>query len=72
MQKILICIALILTIIGGLNWGAHAAGFNLVENTVGPLSNYVYYIVAAASLTTLVFYVRGDLKCSPKEETKKE
>lgn len=67
-MNVLLCLFLILTIIGGLNWGAHAMNYNLVELAVPAYANYVYYLVAVASLITLLGLMRGTIKCGSKEE----
>lgn len=72
MMNILFCLALILTIVGGLNWGAHAANYNLVDMVVpAPYNNYVYYIVAASALLVLVGLFSKKIVCV-KEEKKEE
>jgi uncharacterized membrane protein YuzA (DUF378 family) len=74
MMNILFCVALILTIVGGLNWGAHAANYNLVDMVVpAPFNNYVYYIVAASALLVLVGLFTKKIVCvkEEKEEEKK-
>jgi uncharacterized membrane protein YuzA (DUF378 family) len=68
MMQILLCLFLILTIIGGLNWGAHAAGYNLVELAVPAFANYVYYLVAVSSLIVLVSMLQGNIKCVATKE----
>ena len=72
MMNILFCVALILTIVGGLNWGAHAANYNLVDMVVpAPYNNYVYYIVAASALLVLVGLLSKKIVCV-KEENEEE
>ena len=72
MMNILFCVALILTIVGGLNWGAHAANYNLVDMVVpAPYNNYVYYIVAASALLVLVGLFSKKIVCV-KEENEEE
>lgn len=67
MMQMLLCLFLILTIVGGLNWGAHAAGYNLVELAVPAFANYVYYLVAVASFVVLISMMQGNIKCVAKE-----
>lgn len=46
-------IAFILLIVGGVNWGLHAIGYNLVDMLLGEgstLSMVVYLLVAAAAV----------------------
>lgn len=68
MMNLLVCISLILTIIGGINWGAHAFNYNLVEMAVPAFANYVYYLVALASLVTLISLMQGNIKCVSNKE----
>jgi uncharacterized membrane protein YuzA (DUF378 family) len=52
-MNFLYTIALLLVIIGALNWGAHAANFNLVTKLVGNIpyaEKAVYYLVALAGV----------------------
>lgn len=51
--KMLYTIALVLVLVGALNWGLVALNkdYNVVEMTVGnDIAVYVYYVVAAAAL----------------------
>lgn len=51
-------IALVLAIVGSINWGLTAFGFNVVEKVLGSgaLANIVYYLVGLAGLY-LIYYV---------------
>lgn len=74
-MNILLCLTLILTIVGGLNWGAHAANYNLVDMVVpAPFNNYVYYLVAASALVVLLAWLMGNISCtkSDKDDKKKD
>ena len=57
-------IALILVIIGGLNWGlVGLLDFNLVDAIFGagsPLSRIIYILVGLAALYMIYFTVRAD------------
>jgi len=54
-------IALILTIIGGLNWGLVSFNFNLVETIFGSmpwLVTLVYLLVGLSALWTAVIFTK--------------
>jgi uncharacterized membrane protein YuzA (DUF378 family) len=69
-MQILFVVLLYVTVIGGLNWGFHAAGMNLVEklaNAVGgdqakSVENGVYYLVALCALAVGGLYAYHLLK----------
>lgn len=42
-------IAYVLLIVGGLNWGFVALGFNLVAGIFGPISRLIYLLVGVAA-----------------------
>ena len=50
-------IALILLIIGGLNWGLVGFGYNVVETIfgAGTLANIVYWLVGLAAIYTIYY-----------------
>jgi len=56
-KSVLDWIALILLIIGGLNWGLVGLGYNVVEKLlgVGTITNIVYWLVGLAALYTIYF-----------------
>jgi uncharacterized membrane protein YuzA (DUF378 family) len=65
---ILIALCLTLTIVGALNWGTTAYGYNLVELVAGKdtaFSKVVYSLVAVAALGLVVslFTKKLKLKC---------
>lgn len=65
---ILIALCLTLTIVGALNWGTTAYGYNLVELVAGKdtaFSKAVYSLVAVAALGLVVslFTKKLKLKC---------
>jgi uncharacterized membrane protein YuzA (DUF378 family) len=70
-EKILCMIALILVIIGAVNWGASALKFNLVSKTVGSgdennknkYENAVYILVALAGVYVAVQLALGKIVC---------
>ena len=51
-----------ITVVGALNWGFHATGYNLVEKLAGAVGgesaktveNSIYYVVAACGLAAAV------------------
>lgn len=64
-KKIAFIIVFYITVIGALNWGLHACGWNLVEKIAGAVGgdsaktveNAIYYIVAACGLAAGVMYM---------------
>ena len=72
-MNLLLCLTLLLTVVGGLNWGAHAANYNLVDMVVpAPFNNYVYYLVAASALVVLLAWMMGNISCNKAEEEEKK
>jgi len=64
-KKILDIIALILVIIGGLNWGLVAFGTNVVDMLLGAgstLAMAVYILVALAALYTITILLEKTKK----------
>ena len=63
-KQILFIVLFYVTVVGALNWGLTAAGFNLVEkfaNAVGGdnskmVEDVIYYVVAACGLVAAVMY----------------
>ena len=63
-KKIAFIVVFYVAVVGGLNWGFHACGMNLVEklaNAVGgenakSVENGIYYLVAACALAAGVMY----------------
>ena len=51
-------IALVLVIVGGLNWGLYAFGYNLVEMLLGsiPILEQVVYILVALAAVYLIYF----------------
>ncbi|MBI2663634.1 DUF378 domain-containing protein [Candidatus Woesearchaeota archaeon] len=51
-------VALVLVIVGSINWGLAALGFNVVELVLGSglLANIVYYLVGLSGLY-MIYYV---------------
>lgn len=68
-EKILCLTALILVIVGALNWGLHAFGFNLVDSlddlfkAKGYLAKIVYVLVAIAGITVAVQLRYKKIQC---------
>ena len=50
-------IALVLLIIGGLNWGFTGFGYNLVEKLLGAgmITNVIYWLVGLSALYTIYY-----------------
>lgn len=72
-EKVLCTVALVLVIVGALNWGAHAAGQNLVThlaNLVGSstVETVVYTLVAVAGVVVAVQMGRGKIVACPDDE----
>ena len=54
-------IALVLAIVGSINWGLTAFGFNVVNQVLGSfpaLENIVYYLVGLAGLYLIYFVTK--------------
>jgi len=51
-------VALVLVIVGSINWGLAALGFNVVELVLGSglLANIVYYLVGLSGLY-MIYYI---------------
>lgn len=80
-EKVLCTVALVLVIVGALNWGAQAAGYNLVSllgNGLSSLSGsyeagkgfetVVYVLVAAAGLAVAVQMGRKKIVACPDDD----
>ncbi len=59
-------ISLILLIVGGLNWGLDALGYNVVELIfgAGSIAKIVYILVALAAIYELVTHKKNCRACS--------
>jgi len=57
-KNLLDWIALVLVIIGGLNWGLYAFGFNLVDLILGsiPILAQIVYILVGLSALYMIYY----------------
>ena len=57
-KNVLDWIALVLVIVGGLNWGLYAFGFNLVELILGsiPILAQIVYILVGLSAVYMIYY----------------
>jgi len=65
MINVLIALCLALVIIGALNWGTTAFGYNLVEMVAGKdttFSKGVYSLVAVGAVGVLIFLLTKKLK----------
>lgn len=72
-MKILYCVAILLVVVGAVNWGATAQQSNLVEMLVpSQYTAYVYYLVAAAGLVVAYGWFTGGIACveTPAEDKK--
>ena len=72
-MKILYCVAILLVVVGAVNWGATAQQSNLVEMLVpSQYTAYVYYLVAAAGLVVAYGWFTGGIACvdAPAAEKK--
>ncbi len=49
-MKTLGFIALLLVVIGGLNWGLVALGYNLVDSIFGSLNTVIYALVGLSAI----------------------
>ncbi len=66
-MKAIHMVAWILVIVGGLNWGLHALGYNLVDMIFGvgsTLSKVVYILVALSAVYELVTHKKTCKMCS--------
>lgn len=64
-MKALHIIAWILLIVGGLNWGLDAWGWNLVEAIFGGVSTWIYYLVGLAAIYELFAHGKNCRVCKP-------
>ena len=67
--KILFIVLFYVSVIGAINWGFHAYGYNLVEKlsemvsqNPKPVENYIYYVVALCGLAAACLYTYFLLK----------
>lgn len=66
-MKILHIIAFILLVVGGLNWGLVAIGYNIVDAVLGAGSVYAKIVYALVGLSAIYIAIthKGDCKtCS--------
>ena len=63
-EQIAFIVVFYIAVIGAINWGAHAIGYNLVEKLSGAVAGEhavavehgVYYLVAACGIAAAVMY----------------
>ena len=79
-EKVLCTVALVLVIIGALNWGLEVADFNLVtilsksfglsieEGKKNGLEMAVYLLVALAGIVVAVQWGRGKIATCPEDD----
>ena len=73
-MNILYYIALLLVIVGAINWGAYALNFNLVTKLVGKIpyaEKTVYYLVALAGLYVAVASLSSESQRIRNEKQRK-
>jgi uncharacterized membrane protein YuzA (DUF378 family) len=51
-------LVLVLVIVGALNWGLDALGYNVVDMLLGAYAVYAYYLVGLAGLYEIYFATR--------------
>lgn len=62
-MKILHIIAFILLVVGGLNWGLVALGYNVVDMILGAGSTYGKVVYALVGLSAIYFAVSHKGEC---------
>ena len=68
-------VAFVLVIIGGLNWGASALNYNLVDKLFGQgnvIGSAVYYAVALSALLLVVGFASKRIHFKKDEDCKKQ
>ena len=68
-------VAFVLVIIGGLNWGASALNYNLVDKLFGQgnvIGSAVYYLVALSALLLVVGFASKRIHFKKDEDCKKQ
>ena len=68
-MKVLHMVTFLLLVVGGLNWGATAFGYNVVEKIFGPVSNPVTMIIyVLVGLSAIVEFAthKKNCKCCDK------
>ena len=68
-------IAFVLVIIGGLNWGASALNYNLVDKLFGQgntIGNVVYYTVALSALLLVIGFASKRIHFKKEEDCQKK
>ncbi|HEY4519717.1 MAG TPA: DUF378 domain-containing protein [Candidatus Paceibacterota bacterium] len=61
-------VAFILLVVGGLNWGLSAFGWNVVNMVVGTwpmLENLIYVLVGLSAVYELVAHKKSCKECAP-------
>jgi uncharacterized membrane protein YuzA (DUF378 family) len=79
-EKIVFIVLFYVTVVGALNWGFHAAGYNLVEKLAGAVGgesaktveNGIYYVVALCGLAAAVMYAMYLRDHSKDDDDKKQ
>lgn len=72
-EKVVCLVALSLVIVGALNWGLHAFGYNLVDSLLGKpedsnITKGVYVLVALAGVVVVVQWLfRSKIQLCPDE-----
>lgn len=66
-MKGLHCVAFILLVVGGLNWGLVAVGYNLVESLLGSwpvVVQIVYGLVGISAIVEIVTHKKSCKECT--------
>jgi uncharacterized membrane protein YuzA (DUF378 family) len=66
-MKMLHMVTFILLVVGGLNWGLSALGFNVVNmllGNFGMLEKFVYLLVGLSAVVELVTHKKSCTMCS--------
>ena len=79
-ETIVFIVLFYVTVVGALNWGFHAAGYNLVEKLAGAVGgesaknveNGIYYVVALCGLAAAVMYTMYLCRKDDDKDTKKQ
>jgi hypothetical protein len=66
MKYLLKWIAWVLVVIGGLNWGFYAFGYNLVGILPGALATIVYVLVGISAIVLIVYKAKKLMKKKKK------
>jgi len=77
-EKVVCLVALVLVVVGALNWGLHAFGLNAVDSLdnltsgllgQGNLAKVVYVLVAVAGVVVAVQMGRSKIRACPDDDS---